>query len=116
MTIAQTGKWILGGFGAIGVVWTGVKNIRDIAAFVASLNGWAVLFLLAALALFSFGVIMFFEWLNKKFEKQDFVIHSILTDMDADRKERLKQQQQLWDAIHELQEQLPHPRPKSELG
>jgi hypothetical protein len=116
MTISQVWKWTLGSLSAIGVIWTGVKNVREIATSIGSLNGWEVLFILSVLGLLVVGITSCVEWLNKKFEKQDFVIRSILKTLEIDRNERLKQQQQLWDAVNELREQFPNSTSKSELS
>lgn len=67
----------MGAFGIIGAAWAGIKNLREIAAFLGSLNGWEVLLLLSLLALLAFGVVSYVEWLNRQFQKQQMVI----TDM-----------------------------------
>jgi hypothetical protein len=59
----------MGGLSAIGIVRTGVKNIREIALFLASLNGWTVLALLSVLGLAVFAVVSYMQWLDSRFAR-----------------------------------------------
>ena len=89
----------MGILGTVGVVWAAVKTFREIAAFAASLNGWAVLFILSALALLACGVVAYVEWLNKRFARQELVITDLsrrLLEYDANLSKKLRD---LTDAI-----------------
>ena len=51
MNIPRVWKWLLGTLSSVGLIWTAVKNVREILAFCAALNGWAVLAILCCFGL-----------------------------------------------------------------